>query len=190
MPSPKLALLVMMIFVLSSINAHTKGLKSTSTDKGWKTYSNKKYGFEFQYPAIWTYEGKDIEVIDLSGTVTAIQINFSAPDTKNILLIEYTLAPKGLEKYKYVLAQYNSTQDSSATGKSLIKVAGNKAIKTTSVMSIDGRGMALNPPMRLVLVDFLDKAVTGEFQFQLKTPSSEDEAAKLTRLLSTFVFKK
>jgi hypothetical protein len=171
-------------------NLSVAGLSNMPAESGWKTYSNKKYGFEFQYPSTWTKEDKETEVINLSGTLTTVQINFFDAATKTTLLIEYHLAPKGAEIYKNALAQFNSSQAPYATGKSMVEVAGNKAIQATSVIRIDGRGNALNPPLQLVLVDFLDKAGTGEFQFQLKTslPSSEAEVAKSKKLLSTFVF--
>ena len=156
----------------------------------WKTYTNNQYGFTFRYPVTWSMYGKDANVIDRSGTIIAIKINFIDTISRTTLLIKYHLAPKGAELYQHVVSQYHSTQGLYSNGVKQIVVAGQKAVKAISTVSIDGKEHVLNPPEELILVDLLDKQQTGEIQLQFRTPLTNDkiEVAKFERLLSTFNF--
>lgn len=156
----------------------------------WKTYTNNQYGFTLQYPSTWSKYGKDANVIDRSGTIIAIKINFIDTVSNTTLLIKYHLAPKGAELYNNVVSQFDSAQGLYSNGVKQIDVAGQKAIKAISTVSIDGKEHVLNPPEKLILVDLLDKQQTGEIQLQFRTPLTDDkiELDKFERLLSTFKF--
>ena len=149
------------------------------------TYTNNRLGFTFQYPSTWFKNGKDAEVVNLSGTVTAVEINFTDTVSKTTFLIAYHLAPKGAELYQYAVSQYDSSR-----GDKQIEVAGNKAIESYTTIHIDGRGNTLNPSLRLIVVYFLDKKQTGEIELQFKTPVTNEnsEVAKFNQLLSSFKF--
>jgi len=156
----------------------------------WKTYSNNMLPFTFQYPSNWTKNGKEANVIDLTGTLNEIDINFADTISQTYLSIEYHFAPKGAELYQYALSQYNSSQGLYANGGKLIEVAGNKAIEAFIALSKDGKGHALNPPSRLIIIVFPDKQQTGEIKLQFETPLLDDdiEVVKFNRLLTTFKF--
>jgi len=161
-----------------------------SIPSNWKTFTNKQYGFTFQYPGIWSKYGNYANVIDRSGTIIAIKINFIDTLSHTTLIIKYHLAPKGAEFYKHVVSQFDSAQGLYPNGVKQIEVAGQKAIKAISIISIDGKEHVLNPPEKLIIVDLLDKQQTGEIQFQFRTPLTNDkiELAKFELLLSTFKF--
>ena len=63
-------------------------------------------------------------------------------------------------------SQFDSKQGWYVSGGKQIEVAGNKAIEANTTIRADGKGHALNPTLRLIVVDFLDKKQTGEFQLQ------------------------
>ena len=180
----KKILLLLLIIPLTHIaytqqQQHNNSTKKATTAK-WKTYMNTKYGFAFQYPITWTKIGADAEVIDRSGKVTLIEINFKNPNTPTTLIVNYHLPPSGIEIYKYAALSKGSKQTD---------VAGAKAIEDISIISTDGRGDSLVTPLKLIVVNFLDKKQTNEIELQFKTPlNGNTELQKFKSLLSTFKF--
>ena len=156
----------------------------------WKTYTNKQLGFTFQYPDTWFNNGEDVEIVNEPGTIAAIEINFTDSIFHTSLLIEYHFAPHGAKLYQFAVSQFDSAQGLYATNREKINVGGNNAIKGSVTMDVDGKGHKLNPPLKLIVIDFLDMKQTGEIKMKFKTPLSEDniESAKFERLLSTFKF--
>jgi hypothetical protein len=156
----------------------------------WKTYNSRKLGFTFQYPNTWSKYGEENNIVDRLGNIVAIEVNFIDSLTSSTLLVSYHLPPEGKELYQYAISQYKSSQGWYEKGGKLLEVAGNKAVEAYTKMSISGRGTALNPALRLILVDFLDRHQTGAIELQFKTPLPNDsiEVAKFEQLLSTFKF--
>lgn len=171
-----------------SVFVHTADMDTILSN--WKTYTNNQYGFTFQYPSTWSKFGDENNVADRMGNIVAIEVNFIDSLSNTTLLVSYHLPPNGVELYRYAVSQYESSQGWYVKGGKMIKIAGNKAVKVNTEMIVGGRGTKLNPPLRLILVDFLDKKQTGEIQLQFKTPLPDDdiEVAKFERLLSTFEF--
>lgn len=154
-----------------------------------KTYTNHKLGFSFPYPANWFQNGKEEEAVNLSGAPTVVTVNFSDSLSPTTLSVEYHLAPKGAELYRYAVSQLAAMQGWYATGGKQTEVAGHKAIEANTILDKDGRGKPLNPPVRLIVVDFLDKQQTGGIEIQFRTPVPEEaEVAKFRQLLSAFKF--
>ena len=156
----------------------------------WKTYTNDKYGFSFQYPSEWTKYGKEANVIDKAGSLVAIRVDFIQKSTQTTILIEYHLAPHGDQLYQYAVSQYNSSKGWYEKDRKEIQVGGSKAVEAYTTINTDGRGNAINPPIRIILVNFLDKQKKGSIELKFTTPLPHDdiEVAKFTRLLSTFKF--
>jgi len=169
--------------------AHVSAQNNTALSS-WKTYTNDKYGFSFQYPSEWTKYGKEANVIDKTGSIVAIRVDFIRRSTRTTILIEYHLAPHGDRLYQYAVSQYNSSKGWYEKGGKEIQVAGSKAVEAFTTINIDGRGNAINPPIRIILVNFLDKQKTGSIDLKFTTPLPHDdiEVAKFTKLLSTFKF--
>lgn len=71
----------------------------------------------------------------------------------------------------------------------MITVSGVDAVRANSIMTVDGRGNPINPPLKFTLVDFMDKS-DGEFEIQFKVLSTnyDKEIIKFNKLLSTFKF--
>lgn len=155
----------------------------------WKTY-NSTLGVTFQYPNTWSKYGEENNVVDRLGNIVAIEVNFIDSLTTTTLLVSHHLPPEGKELFRYAVSQYESSQGWYEKGGKLIEIAGNKAVEAFTIMSVSGRGTALNPPLRLILIDFLDKQQTGAIQLQFKTPLPDDniEVAKFEKLLSTIEF--
>ncbi|MCX6199293.1 MAG: PsbP-related protein [Bacteroidetes bacterium] len=154
-----------------------------------KTYSNTNLGFSFHYPAEWSKEVKDAEVVNLSGAVTSVEINFNDTKSQTTLALACRFT-KGSELYQYAVSQFKSKQGWYAKDAKQIEVAGKKAIEANLLSSTDGKGNQLNTPMKLIVVDLLDKKQTGEIQLQFKTPvaNTEKGIAEFNRLLSSFKF--
>lgn len=154
-----------------------------------KIYSNAKFGFSFSYPANWIQNGKEEEAFNLSGTLTTLIINFSDDISSTTFSVEYHLPPKGGELYRYAVSQFKAKDGWYAKDAKQIEVDGNKALKAIMCIENNGKGNALNTPLQLIVVDFLDKAQTGEFQLQFKTPvTNTTEVAKFNQLLEGFKF--
>ena len=156
----------------------------------WKTYTNDKLGITFQYPDTWLKNGEDVNVTDLSGATTAIQINFIDTVSKTTLLIAYHLAPAGADIFSYKNSQYSSSQGWYEKDAKEIEVAEKKAIVASRKLTISGKGNPLNPPIKSIIVDLLDKPQTGEIEFQFQTPATNEdsEVAMFNQLLSSFKF--
>lgn len=155
-----------------------------------RTFSSAKVGCTFQYPSSWMINGEEAEVIDRSGALIAVVISFIDTANQSTLSLEYHMAPQGKELYKYAHSQFDASQGWYAKGGSIIEVAGNEAVKASASIEKDGKGNTLNPPLRIVMVDFLDQAKSGAFQLQFKTPSPNEqvEIVKFEHLLSSFQF--
>lgn len=154
-----------------------------------KTYTNPKLGFSFPYPATWFQNGKEEEAVNLSGATTVVSVHFSDSLSPTTLSVEYHLAPKGAELYRYAVSQLAAKQGWYATGGKQTEVAGRKAIEASNILDKDGRGKPLNPSVRLIVVDFLDQQQTGGIEIQFRTPVPEEaEVAKFRQLLSAFKF--
>src|ERR1051325_1623669 len=146
--------------------------QNDSIPADWKTYTNDKLGFSFRYPDTWVKNGEEANVIDLSGTIKVVDINFVDTVSKSTLLVAYHLPPSGAEfyHYSYKIFHYQTDRDSHKVDRKEIMVAGQKALMASDVSNISGKGTALNPPLRTVVVDFLDVNKTGTIEFQLDTP--------------------
>lgn len=154
-----------------------------------KTYSNSKLGFSFQYPSNWIENGNEEMAFNLSGQVTTVMINFHDVASSTTFSVEYHLAPKGAELYRYALSQFVAKQGWYAKDAKQIEVAGNKAVEAFMRIENNGKGNALNTPLQLIAVDFLDKAQTGEIQLQFKTSvTNTTEVAKFNQLVEGFKF--
>lgn len=173
----------------------------------WKTYTNTKYGFSFQYPSTWSQWGKEGEAIcDIhTGATCVFNIDFvdtfsqgierydennnQIAATKDFLHVEYHYDSKGTTLYQLALDQFESKEGMYANA-SKIEVAGRTAIMTDTIISTDGKG---NPiiPFHNIIVEFLDKNQVGEFRFVFQTPVSEsdNEILIFQQLLQTFQFK-
>lgn len=169
---------------------HVQNVVLDKIPSNWKTYTNKKFDYTFQYPSDWIYKGKDAEFVNRSGTTMVIESYFSDTISHTTLVIDHHLAPQGAELYQYIVAQYNSSQGWYKTGGKQIKVDGNKAIEAFTLISTDPKGHIINPPLRLILIDFLDMQQTGEIQIKFSTPlpNGDTEIAKFNQLLTTFKF--
>jgi hypothetical protein len=177
-------LLTLTLAGLSGCGQVSVNYKKDTVTSNWKIYTNDSLGFTFQYPNTWYKNGQDAKVINRYGTIAAVEISFIDTVSKTSILIAYHFAPMGAELYKYAVSQYDSSISKE------IKVAGNNAIVAITKLNIDGRGKALNLPLKLIIVDFLDKKQTGEIELQFKTPLTDEdsEIAKFNQLLSSFKF--
>jgi len=155
----------------------------------WKTYDNN-LGITFKYPKTWTNYGDESKILDRTGKVMTVIVNLIDTITQSTLLIKYHLAPYGEEVYKSALAKYNSSKDLYEKARKQLEINGNKAIEGTITMLVDGKDHKLTPPLRVIVVDFLDKQKTGEIELQFKTPLTDDglEVSKFDKLLTTFKF--
>lgn len=171
---------------------HTPNTSKTLPTK-WKVYTNSKYGFAFQYPVKWVKVDKEAEILSQLGEVSTVEIYFTDSSTKTILLVAYHLAPNGKDLFHFNHKQYQSKSGWYKNNAGLkISVAGMMAIQATDTLSHNGKGVPLNPTLKSVIVDFLDKKKTGTFELQFKAPlaSSQGEESKFKHLLSTFSFLK
>lgn len=161
-----------------------------SIPENWKTYSNEKLGISFRYPNTWAQPGKEAEIINLSGAVIKTGIYFTDSVSKTRVSIEYSLDSNAVKIYQYASSQYMISQKSSINKK--IFIAGNEAIKISKELKRDGKGKELNPPLRIIVVDFLDKMKKGEIQIQFQTPLSQNHAEEnnFKQFLSSFKFIK
>lgn len=148
----------------------------------FKTYSNIKYGFSFKFPSEWQKVGTDREVINRTGVVSVVEIDFKDTLSQTALVVNYHFAPAGTQIYQYA---------ASSKGNKQIDVAGIKAIELTSIIKTDGRGDSLSIPLKVVVVHILDKETKNEIELQFTTPVSTEkiELPKFKSLLTTFKFK-
>jgi hypothetical protein len=164
--------------------------ENNSVASNWKIYTNNKIGFTFLYPGTWSKSGEDVNVIDLLGNITEIDINFIDTLSHTSLLIEYHLPPNGTELYRYALSQYDSSRGWYINGGKQIEVAENMAIEAKMTLRVDGKGHPLIPQVSLTLIDFLDKKRNSEIQLQFRTPISTENGqdSLFKKLISTFKF--
>jgi hypothetical protein len=149
-----------------------------------KIYTNDKLGFTFQYINDWVQNGKEVEIHGRNGKTTAMEVRFIDTIYKTSLLIIYHFAPNGNELYNYSVSEFDSTR-----GDKVIRVAGNKAIRTYTKISKDGKGNTLNPPFGLIVVKFLNGINADEIELQFKTRADNNEnteVMKFNQLLESF----
>lgn len=163
--------------------------QESSIPTNWKTYSNDQIGITFSYPNTWSKNGTEINATDLSGTVKAIEINFT--DTIHNTNFSLKFYPNGSAIYKYALSQFNTSHGwYEKDGKKVI-IDGSQGIQAFTTISRGAKGNVLNPPNRIIIVDFLDKNQIGAIQLQFNTPlniNEESEVIKFNQLLSSFRF--
>lgn len=171
----------------------TKNISTTN----WKTYTNFKHGFSFQYPDTWSQWGDESEIVcDLkTGAICLSEVYFIDNASKGIdspkdkLLVQYHLGSRGSEIYQYALSQYESKQGNYIKNSRKIEVSGETAIVSDNTLTRNGKGNPMSP-LRVLIVDFLDKNNIGSFQFQFFTPeeNSSTEIPAFEKLLTTFKF--
>jgi hypothetical protein len=170
----------------------TQSTTSTNIPNGnvtWKTYTNSQYGFTFQYPDTWSLNGPEGNSENLSGAIMVHSIYFINSADNTHITVDYHLAPNGVELYQYALSQYQSSQGNYVANGKEIQVAGNIALEASNIWTKNGKGNPM-PPTQSLVVDFLDKQQTGEFELQFTTPVAGDiqEVANFNQSLSTFQF--
>lgn len=150
-----------------------------------KTYTNSKYGFSFQYPSSWGQNGDLVEVQDLQGNITNVEINFKDAVTNSHLLISYNRT-KGDIIYQSLVSDYNSLQGWYPENGKKISVAGANALRSDLISDKNGKGYIIQP-LRKIIVDFLGKKQTDLFELQFSTNAPGDsEVLKFEQLLSSF----
>jgi hypothetical protein len=180
-----LAALLISIATLAQMPQQNK----TTEQSGWKTYTNKQYGFTFQHPESWVEDVKINEVINLNEEVTSISIVFKDTKTNSNFTIEYYFAPNGLELYQYAVSQYKSSQGWYVKDGKQIIVAGKEAIEANIISTINGKGQRLLKPLKTIVVEFLDKKQTGEIKIQFRVNAENTiEIENFNKVLSTFEF--
>lgn len=174
----------------AQIKTEIKKEQKTKIPGNWKRYTNTEFGLEFDYPNDWVTTGGESKNVDRLGNIIGIEVNFNDNKSMTTLLVSYHLPPNGAELFQYAVSQYESTQGWYEHGGTLIKIAGKKAVKANTIMDKSGKGTPIDPPLRVILVDFLDNKQTGSYQLQFKTPlpGSEPEVAKFETLLNSIKF--
>ncbi len=195
MNKPLIISLVMIVSVAITYcqkNSSQNSASNTLPSK-WEIYTNAKYGFTFQYPDSWIKTDKEAEILSVSGAIATVEIYFTDSTEHTVVLVAYHLAPNGADLFKYNLVQYQSKKGwyrNNAGSKT--SIAGVVAIQATDTLSRDGKGERIKPPLKSVIVDFLDKEQAGTFELQFKTPltTAQKEESRFKHLLSTFSFLK
>ena len=158
----------------------------------WKIYSNDKLGIRFHYPATWTKMGKDAEIMNLSGTIIKRGCYFSDSTNQTRFSLEYSLDSNAAKIFQYAKSQYNLPQSSSSNKNRMFLIDGSEAIEISKEYKVNGKGKIINPPLRIIIVDFMDKNKKGEIQIQFQTPVTKElvEENNFQELLSSFRFIK
>lgn len=174
----------------SSISASKLSQQKDSIPENWKTYSDDKMGISFQHPGSWVKQGKDAEIMNLSGTIIKKGIYFSDSSNQTRVSIEYSLDSNAVKIYEYAESQFISSQKSALNNSRKFLVDGSEAIEISKEFKVNGKGKTLSPPMRILIVDFMDKNKKGEIQIQFQTPLSneQEEENNFKKLLSSFKF--
>ncbi len=154
-----------------------------------KTYSNAKLGFSFQYSDRFTKVDDDVLSVNRFGETTSVEVNFTDSKTSTTFSVACYLM-KGKELYQYAVSQLEAKKGWYAKDAEKIEVAGNNAIKANMILAVDGRGNKLKTPMKLEVIDFINKKQAIEIQIQFKTPLAnvDTERADFNRLLTSFKF--
>jgi hypothetical protein len=176
---------IKIIIVILGVSLITIYCYSQGATANWKTYTNSKYGFTFQYPGTWVME-EDTDII-VSGKVTSRSISFTDTISKTFLLIGYSLY-QGADIYNFYSTNYDSSHSKRIT------VDGNDAIQITTAVNRNGKGKLLNRIDRgkEIDVEFLDKKKTGEFElkFIAHLNNLTTEIKKFDHLINSFRFLK
>ncbi|MBS1620116.1 MAG: hypothetical protein JST10_16610 [Bacteroidetes bacterium] len=182
---------------ISKNNIDTSNQILTPSEKNaaasnWKIYSNDKLGIRFHYPDTWLKQGKDAEVINLSGTIIKRGCYFSDSTNQTRFSLEYSLDSNAAKIFQYAKSQYNLPQNSSSNKNRIFLVDGSEAIEISKEFTVNGKGNKINPPLRIIIVDFMDKNKKGEIQIQFQTPVTKEfeEENNFQWLLSSFRFIK
>ncbi len=173
----------------------TRNEESTSADSipTLKTFSENKLPFTFNFPKTWIIQDNLVEVVDRFNNLAVLRAYILDSLTGSSLTVEYHLPPNGVDDYEYLLSQFNALQGWYANGAKQIKVAGKDALKANNLLTKNGKGYAINPPLRVIIVALLDNHQTGEIQLQFQTPSTDkekEETEKFNRLLTSFKFSR
>jgi hypothetical protein len=164
--------------------------KTPSINADWKYYLNNKLGIYFQYPSSWKKQEKDVESVNLSNEPTAIELAFDDTVLKSSFVLIYHFPPHGEVLFKHAESEFNSSTGWFAENGKQIEVAGTKALWATAILKADGKGRALNPPIKTFLIYFRGEKKASEFELQFKTPAPVIDIAnsQLEHLLSSFRF--
>lgn len=163
-----------------------------SIPENWETYSDDKLGISFQHPGSWTKQGKNAEIINLSGENIKTGIYFSDSTNRTRVSIEYSFDSNAVKIYRYAASQFIASQKATLNKSRKLLVDGCEAIEISKEYKINGKGKTLNPPLKKIIVDFMDKNNKGEIQIQFQTPLSkeQEEENDFNKLLSSFKFIK
>jgi len=173
-----------------SIESHGNIQQIDSVPLDSKKYTSENIGVSFQYPASWSINDENVNAIDLSGAVISKQSDFIDTATNSSFSIIYHVSPWGMKLYQYALSKYNASKGTFESDRNQIEVAGYKALEGFTLTTTDGKGHTINPPLRSILIYFLDSK-QGEFELQFTTPvdNYEKEITKFNYVLSTLKTK-
>jgi hypothetical protein len=160
---------------------------SNNISANWNIYSNQEIGISFKYPKTWASE-TSVSKSSTEGASVA-NVDFIDTTTQTTFSIVYHFS-NGRILYNDVISQYNSSTGWYKSNAKEIELGGITAIEAQTTLTVDGKGNMLKQPLRLILIDFLDRKNVGEYKFQFETPltSESNELLKLNTLLSTFHF--
>lgn len=175
--------------------ASTENYNSSDTiPPGWKTYTNEKYGFAFQYPASWSIQNENTEVANVSGNIKEIQSQFIDSISKASLEVDYYLPPNSQQIYTNLIDQLNKAKKEENIKIRRIELTNKSSriegIETSEILYRDGKGRVLQTPLKLVTVDIFNKKDNSEIEFQFQAPVSfqAEQVINFERLVSTLSF--
>lgn len=158
----------------------------------WKTYTNDKYGFSFQYPATWILNGREYHPVGANGQIMSVMFMLVDTVTTSNFYLNYHLEPYGKQFFEYLLTDYNASANMYAKGKYKTTIAGSDAIVAVDSFYVERSSEKdiIHIPVHFSVFDFLDKKGTGAVELQFKIPVSvyDKEIVKYNKILSSFAF--
>ena len=125
--------------------------------ENWKTYSNPKLPFTFQYPTTWIINGREYYPISPKGEIMSVMFTLIDTITSSSFFLEYHMPPYGKQLFESSLSDYNKSTGMFAKHKNEIQIAGSNAIVATDSFYIErsSEKEIVNLPLYFILINFL-----------------------------------
>lgn len=157
----------------------------------WRTYSNPKLPFTFNYPNYWKVN-IPLETIEESGEISNILVTFIDSVRTSTFTISYQINSNGKELFNSIKSQFETKTGWYSGNTRKFIIDGNTVFQVILIDSINGKGQKYYPPIKTTIIDFMDAQMNGEIQIQYKLPLTDllVEESYFEQVVQSLKFKK
>jgi hypothetical protein len=165
--------------------------ESISTKEENIVQSSEKMGISLSLPPYWKIEGKEIDVIDLSGNLASSELSYIDSTKNQSLNVKFFPDPNGKILFEAEEKQFKNNEGWYKNFKEELNIDNNLALEGETILTTNGKGGLLTFPEKLIIVSIYNSNRKGLFQILFKTTQIDAKSTEISdfeQIINSFNF--